>query len=562
MAGSNRRFALAAVALPFLFLVMSGSAGAIVPHVITVNTTDGESPAFPLCSLPDAVTAHNIHAAMNGCSAGTGNDIINFIVTGKISIDEPLEVTSGILAIKGPVFGCSGAGPCGITIDGGGSVQIIKADPGTTVELDALTLNHGFASPGTTGGGAVFANGTDLQITHCLLVNNQAAGPDAMTGGKGGAIYGAAGTMEIVNSTIANNTAVHGFPNFSQGGAIYSNLAVGALKLTNDTIAGNHGDAMNAGVYAAGQPDLKGTILANNSDGNCAFIMPADVGFNISDDDSCGFSLPSSLNMTDPMLDPMGLQNNGGPTETIALQAMSTAIDRIPVANCTDQQAMPQPLETDQRLFPRPDYLNLDACDSGAFELGAVSPIMLVPGSERLQVARSTSPNSDKVNMAFTFFYNDDSDDCEVGPLGDDDALNNGVIVELFEGTCAGIPNNGLELTLNPFVVHTVNGQSYGTLLQTFGPETVSARMVAMTPMFTGVICGEWTLNLQVSGANTTALGLAGTNPFALIISDFNSLLGSDATACFDITNAIVGSQLPTPRPGGATRMVRRQTRR
>src|SRR5580700_5179902 len=143
MAGSNRRLAVAAVVLPLLFLVMSGLARA---NDIFVNTTSGESELAPLCSLPDALTAHNLEVAVNGCGAGNGIDTIFFDVTGTISIDEPLEITNGLLLIQGPTFGCSGPGPCGITIDGGGTVQILTADSGTVVFLNALTFNHGFAT--------------------------------------------------------------------------------------------------------------------------------------------------------------------------------------------------------------------------------------------------------------------------------------------------------------------------------------------------------------------------------------------------------------------------------
>jgi len=94
--------------LPFLFLVMSGLARA---NNIFVNTTDGESPAAPLCSLPDAITAHNLQGMVNGCAAGDGLDVIVIEVTGTILIDEPLEITNAIVTIQGPVFGCSGAGP-------------------------------------------------------------------------------------------------------------------------------------------------------------------------------------------------------------------------------------------------------------------------------------------------------------------------------------------------------------------------------------------------------------------------------------------------------------------
>jgi hypothetical protein len=550
MTGSNRRLRLAAVILPLLFMAMSGLARA---NDILVNTTSGESELAPLCSLPDAITAHNIHGTMNGCGPGTSSDRIFFAVTGTVSIDESLEITSGSLEIDGPIFGCSGAGPCGITIDGEGSVQIIRADAGTSVFLDALTLADGFGvtEAVNTGGGAVFTVGNDLAINHCLFVNNKAAGISTSIGGEGGAIYAgvaALGSVTIVNSTFANNTAVHGSSINSEGGAISADFDV--LKITNSTFSGNSADvAGGIGFSGIGTVRLKNTILANNTGGNCGGT-PTDLGGNISDDGTCAFTVAPFFNNTNPLLEP--LANNGGPTDTFALETSSPAFGLLTLAQCTDQQSpTPQPVDTDQRLFARPDPYFPLGCDSGAYEVGALAPI--TAGTERVQVARSTSPNSDQVNIGLTFTYNGDPD-CDLGPTGDEDALNFGVGVALVQGTCASLPDSGLFLNLFPFVVHTVNHQSYGTLFQTNGAETVSARMVALpTPAGS---CGEWNLNLEVAGLNTGALGLTGSNPFALLISDF-----VDAESCIDINNAIVGNQLPKPSHS-VRRGVRRQTRR
>jgi hypothetical protein len=590
MAGSNRRYSLAIIALPFLFMVMSGLARA---NTIVVNTTSGESELAPLCSLPDAITAHNILGTVvgSGCGPGSATDTILFGVTGTIFIDEPLEIASGTLAIDGPDFGCSGAGPCGITIDGEGTVQIIRADAGTSVFLNALTFNHGFAITSAiatnTGGGAVYADGTDLEINDCLFVNNTVTGSPITTatapvvpisGGLGGAIYGNSGNVVIVNSTFANNTAVggtifcaadgiqnttsgapicaaDGILGESEGGAIYD--AGATIKITNCTIANN--SAQSGGGYAQEvlSPILpiKGTILQSNTGGNCGGVIAGDVGFNISSDDTCPFPQATSLILTNSLLEP--LANNGGPTDTFALEtspAASPAIDKIPVAMCTDQQMTPQPLEIDQRFFGRPDPANLNTCDSGAYEVDAVAPIVLAKGTERVQIARNPgTPNTDKVNIGLTFIYNGDPD-CDLGPMGDEDALNFGFGIALVEGTCASLPSSGLFVLLDPFVVHTVNHQSYGTFSEVNGPETVSARLVALaTPVGA---CGAWTLNLEVAGLNTPALGLGGGNPFAILISDLE-----DAEQCFDVTNAIVGTQIPTPSHS-VRRGVRRQNRR
>jgi hypothetical protein len=299
---------------------------------------------------------------------------------------------------------------------------------------------------------------------------------------------------------------------------------------------------------------IKGSVLESNLGGNCGGVAAGDVGFNISSDDSCPYVQVTSLNNTDSKLNP--LANNGGPTDTFALQAISPAINLIPVANCTDQEVIPIPLGTDQRFFGRPDAANPNTCDSGAYEAFALAPYTL--NNERVQVARSSTPNTDMVNIGITFTANGD-DSCDLGPNGDEDALNDGVGVALLEGTCANLPFNGLFLNLFPFVVHTVNHQQYGTLFQTSltdilqqPNEKVSARMVAL-PTPAGA-CGEWTLNLEVSGLNTPAVGLGGGNPFALLITDF-----TDATSCFDVTNAVVGAQTPPAPLGRHRRRVRRQ---
>jgi hypothetical protein len=57
-------------------------------------------------------------------------------------------------------------------------------------------------------------------------------------------------------------------------------------------------------------------------------------------------------------LDPKGLQNNGAPTQTLALLPTSPAVDAIPAASCTDINN--NPLTTDQRGIAHPQG---SACD-------------------------------------------------------------------------------------------------------------------------------------------------------------------------------------------------------
>jgi hypothetical protein len=523
MAKSNRRLSVAATLVCLLFLVTAGMARATV---ITVNTTDGGSDAAPLCTLEDAVLAANTQSNTNGCPGGNGNDTILFAVTGTILIDETLNITDPNLSIIGPAVG-------GITISGGGVNQIMSV---TGISLKNLTLADGFAA----NGGAIEGFG-NLFIDDCTFVGNISTGPPGIPG-EGGAIFVEDSNVTIINSTFANNTALPVGIFSGSGGAIFNDNST--LFITNSTFSGN-----NAGSGAALEADgptnsLRGTIFANSAGGggNCNLSFRiTDDNYNISDDASCGFTAASSLNSTNPQLGT--LANNGGPTETFALLSGSPAINRIPVASCVDQSG--NPLVTDQRLLPRPDALNLSTCDSGAYEFGAMpAPIVVVPNSEHLQIVHSSSANSDKVNLTVTFI---EEELLEADP----NALDDGLVVQLYQGTCAAMTGGPLFVNLDPFTVRTVNHERYGTLSQLITPETVSARMVELTPP--PLAFGEWTLNLEVTGLDTMELGIGGSNPFALVLTDESGL----SAGCFTITNAIVGNQIPPP-PHAVRRGVRR----
>jgi len=563
MADRKGRFALWGFALSVLFLVSVGSAQAATLFVTNRNDTG-----------PGSLRGE-ILAASSG-------DTINFNVSGTITLGSTLPAIAINLTIDG-----SGQS---VTVDGAGA-QILIVNSGATVNLQFLTLTDGsvtgvdgggrgvggailsngtltvsnctFSGNQATGGagvgvsiitalggqgqgGAIFSSGT-LTVTNSTFSDNQAIGgvssggnPDAF--GEGGAIF--SGTLTVTNSTFSDNHATSGGGTNGHGGAISSSGAMGTLSITNSTFSDNQAaDSGSTGgaIYKQGPAtvSLKGTILADNSPNNCGGASITDAGYNISDDSSCGFSSPSVNHSTTLHLDPAGLQNNGGPTKTIALELDSEAVDFIPVANCTDQSAVP--LTTDQRGLPRPDFGNPRFCDAGAFEL-QTTPIVVETNGERVQIVHASNPTGDQLNTAFTFIENR-APTCDA----DDDAFN-GVTVTLSTGTCADLGNNALSLGLDPFTVHTVNKESYGTFYFADAPFTLSARMVEL-PTPAPPACGEFTMNLELTGIDLTFLG---DGPFALILSNSDGDQG-----CLDITNAIVGGQIPTPGHG-----VRRGVRR
>ena len=86
----------------------------------------------------------------------------------------------------------------------------------------------------------------------------------------------------------------------------------------------------NGAPYGAGIQDDQGpltigaTIVANSTSGNDCFLQGVssftDDGYNLDDDGTCGFTSTGDQSDTPAGLDPSGLQNNGGPTQTVALE--------------------------------------------------------------------------------------------------------------------------------------------------------------------------------------------------------------------------------------------------
>src|ERR1700722_20303675 len=125
----------------------------------------------------------------------------------------------------------------------------------------------------------------------------------------------------------------------------------------------------------------------------------------------------------------------------------------------------------------------------------------------------------------------------EIGAGNHPNAIDDGLVVQLYEGTCAARISGHLFVNLDPFTVHTVNHVRYGTLFQLFNCDTLSPRMVELPkPEFA---FGEWTLNLEVAGLKYHGAGAWRRQPVCAGVTDESGL----SAGCFTITTSIVGSQ-------------------
>lgn len=362
---------------------------------ITVNTTEDETNFDGECSLREAIIAANTDAAAGACSAGSGPDTITVPAgTYTLSIDGANEdaTSTGDLDINGTTD-IIGAGARETIVEGGAGFDDRILDNTGTTEVSGLTITGGNAGS-TDDGGGVRNTGGDLTLDGVSVSDNETAD------GAGG-IISDGGELDIIDSTVSGNEAGGGVGGILQKSGIINvknstisgNRASGGggggvavaifsfMHIRSSTIANNTSSGQGGGIFTSVFSDttVKNSIFSANTPTNCyteTGSATASLGYNIDRADNCGFTEPTDLPSTDPMLGP--LADNGGPTDTHALPVGSLAID----AGDSDQT-------TDQRGGARPtdgDGVGAAIDDIGAFEKDAnsapqITPLSPDPGS-------------------------------------------------------------------------------------------------------------------------------------------------------------------------------------
>ncbi len=257
----------------------------------------------------------------------SGNEQVEVMSVGSAAGGPSGEAVLALVEITGGHF--QGAGG-GIQVYAQTKLNLINAS------VDANTSQE-------VGGGIYVAG--ELDVVDSVIARNTALG-------RGGGID-SIGPVTLVNSTIANNTTS------GEGGGVYEEAG---LKLASATIAGNKAKA-GGGLAGGHAVEAFDSLLAQNKPENCAVkIEDAPLGHNLADDASCRLSSSGDKETGAGLAGlvqegglPL-LANNGGPTETIALQSSSPAV------GAGDSEVCPT---LDQRGEERPKGL----CDIGAFQL-------------------------------------------------------------------------------------------------------------------------------------------------------------------------------------------------
>lgn len=377
MTGGRLRLALALTALAVLGAVpisgLTGNAGAAVVSVTCTGNpqTDGET-------LARAVTAAN---------TSPGDDVLELQAC-PYQVSQPLVVSAedGSLTITG-----------GGVVDGGGQTGVFEVTGGARLLLTGVTVTRG-VSPGGGGavrnagtlevrasvlenssavdGGAISSSGT-TRIERSLLRGNASRGVGGTRSGRGNHVHVSAGLLTVDQSTLVDGIGTAGV------GAVYVEPP-GTASLLGNTWTGN----TNYTVFnSGGRLSARNNVITETGGNLNCFGPLIDNGGNLSSDDSCAFTDPTSRSGVATPLRPLGSYGGGTPSRPLAPGG--------PAINIGGTRCGP----TDQRGVSRPQGT---ACDSGAVESAAALRLSPINAQYESTPAGSSSTQTFTVTSAGT----------------------------------------------------------------------------------------------------------------------------------------------------------------
>jgi hypothetical protein len=317
------------------------------------NDTIVFSPQLYFATIP--VTQGELFISKNLTIKGLGANFLTldahpryqYLTSGRVFDVRPgVQVTLSGMTITDGQAGLSGGPLYGAY--GGGILNLGR------LTISACTISHCYANFARGGGGGIANFGT-LTVSQCTLSGNLAIGYFFV---RGAGIYNH-GTLTVSDSTLSGNVGVLGAGVFV--------AANSTATLTNCTISSNPG-LHGGGIYIDqnGILNLTNTIVAGNAGGDI-YGAVATADHNLVGDATGSTGIVKGVNGNivggngNPVINAnLGpLQNNGGPTQTMALLAGSPAIGHA------DNSKAPA---KDQRGVTRLDTAG-ETTDIGAFEL-------------------------------------------------------------------------------------------------------------------------------------------------------------------------------------------------
>lgn len=357
--------------------------------------------AFGGCIYVDAGTLHLSDSTLQNCEANEVN-----AYGGAIAFDTIVEATIDNVTFK------SNSANSTVTTGGYSLGGALYADYTKNITITNSTFDSNSTSQATSMGGAIFmqrggnisidsstfkSNTTSatigagrgsaitsysateaISIQNSTFDSNEVLDPTSARNGYGTlVVYNNAAEITIANNTISNNI-VNGGSN-AQGGGVYVTSAIETVYLYHNTIYNNSAsnvvgtNANGGGVYVGSGSTIhaENNLIAGNSvtikssgistnDNDCEGLITSQLA-NAIQTNLCALSAGSAgsfVTLTESgLLTP--LADNGGQTETLALDTSNTTAQTLLI----DQATCLESVDQDQRGFDRDEE-----CDFGSYE--------------------------------------------------------------------------------------------------------------------------------------------------------------------------------------------------
>ncbi len=248
---------------------------------ITVTSlTDGPLATLAgdgLVSLREAIEAANTDTSVDGSTAGSAADVIEFApnLTGTILMTGGEFALSSDITINGPGVGM-------LTINGNQQSRVFNGQTvgatvgSVTVSLSGMTITGGRTTipgnqtgtndPGGDGGGIRFVSTGPLTLTETVVSGNRTEGDNA---DGGGIFHRGGGNLTITRSTISGNTTTG---NMVRGGGIYSDggeLVIGestiSANIQTTTATADQAVVVGGGLFRSSPPSTGIFAIANST---------------------------------------------------------------------------------------------------------------------------------------------------------------------------------------------------------------------------------------------------------------------------------------------------------
>jgi Ca2+-binding RTX toxin-like protein len=229
---------------------------AFVACLFAMSAQSASAATFTVDTLADDATKSACTAAPNDCSlrgaiaaaaAAAGNDLINFSVTGTITLGGSELVIQSNIMITGP-------GADLLTVSGNNASRVFFIGESITATLDGLKISggngQGLIQP---GGGGIYINRGALTLT-----NSTVSGNSVGNSFSGGGIFNNFGTLTLTDTTVSGNSVTT-----ESGGGIHNNR--GTVTVTDCTISGNSAGRNGGGIANQGTMTVTNSTISGNT---------------------------------------------------------------------------------------------------------------------------------------------------------------------------------------------------------------------------------------------------------------------------------------------------------